>query len=508
MKYSIPMLSIVDQYGRAIPSAVLQTYEGAATGRRMGRWGMSSAGPNSTLFSSLNTLRGRIRELRRNNPLADGGCETYVSNVIGSGINPRWTFKDNKTLKQQILELWNDWIEESDFYNLVNFYGQQSQGVGAMIDAGEFLCRFIDVWPGEYDTIPLKIQLLEADHLDETFNSVASNGNEIRMGIEFDKKTGRRVAYWVWNEHPGEMLSFKSAAKERIRILAQDMLHIYKPVRIGQMRGRPWLASIIVKLHEIDQYEDAELVRKKTAAMFGGFITQEIDYEALAMNQSLLGKILSVQGESVVGLEPGTFPVLPIGKDVKFSNPADVGVTYLAWMKQQLREIAVGIGITYEQLTGDLSDVNYSSIRAGLLEFRRRVNQLQHQIIIHQFCRPIAARWMDTAVMCGALDIPDYYRNRRKYLRIKWCPDGWAWVDPLKDMLAEQLARRIGSKTLTKIIAERGEDIENVLEEMAEENKLIDLHKLILDSDPRKVTSAGVLQKIAEIIASQQEGGK
>lgn len=505
------MLNIVDAYGRGIPAAaLLPEYEAASTGRRMGRWGLSSAGPNSTLYGSLNSLRGRTRELRRNNPLADGGVEAYIANIIGSGINPRWQLKGKdkakKELKKQIQELFSDWVEESDFLGICDFYGQQSQGAGAMIDAGEFLCRFVDVGPGEYKTIPLKLQLLEADHLDETFVSTASNGNEIRMSIEIDQ-WGRRIAYWVWNEHPGELIGFKAAAKQRERILAKDMVHVFKPLRIGQMRGRPFLASIITKLHEIDQYEDAELVRKKTAAMFGGFIYEEFNAEDRAAAGMMFGKRVNTGSDEIIALEPGTFPMLPPGKKVEFSNPVDVGVTYVGWMKQQLREIAVGIGVTYDQLTGDLSDVNYSSIRAGLLEFRRRVNQLQHQIIIHQFCRPVAARWMDTAVLCGALKIPDYYQNRREYLRIKWRPDGWAWVDPLKDMLAEQLARRIGSKTLTKIIAERGEDIENVLVEMAEENALIDELKLILDSDPRNTASSGAMQKITEIIA-QDNGGK
>jgi lambda family phage portal protein len=497
---TVPALKIVDQYGRNIPrAAMLGEYEGATTGRRMGMWGTSSVGPNTSLYSSLNTLRGRTRELRRNNPLAESGAESYVANIIGSGINPRWQIKDNPDLKQQIQELWNDWTDESDFYDLLDFYGQQSLGVSGLIDAGEFLCRFVDVGPGEYDTVPLKLQLLEADHLDETFNSAATNGNEIRMSIEIDK-LGRRQAYWIWNEHPGEMLSFKTITTERIRIPKADMLHVYKPLRIGQMRGRPWLASIIVKLRELDQYEDAELVRKKTAAMFGGFITETMNAEGAAAG-TLFGRQLSspdVNANDIIALEPGTFPVLPVGKAVEFSKPADVGITYDVWIKQQLREVAAGMGITYEQLTGDLSGVNYSSIRAGLLEFRRRVNQLQHQIIIYQFCRPIARRWMDTAVLCGALRIPDYFQKRRQYLRILWRPDGWAWVDPVKDQLAEQMAIRNGFKSRARVVAEKGDDVENVDIEIAEDNARADKAGLVLDSDPRKTASSGAMQKAVD----------
>lgn len=495
---TVPMLKIVDQYGHPIPrAAAAGAYEGAASGRRMGTWGTSAIGPNSSLYSSLNSLRSRSRQLRRNNPLVDGGASGYIANIIGSGINPRWQIKDNPQLKEEIQELWNDWTEESDFYDLLDFYGQQSLGVSAMIDAGEFLCRFIDAGPGEYETVPLKLQLLEADHLDEKFNSVAPNGNEIRMGIEIDQ-LGRRQAYWLWNEHPGEMLSFTSNATERIRVPREDMIHVFSPQRIGQMRGRPWLSSIIVKLHELDQYEDAELVRKKTAAMFGGFITQAQDYDAAAAG--IIGRSLGTDGNSndIIALEPGTFPVLPVGKDVKFSNPVDVGTTYEVWIKQQIREIAVGMGVTYEQLTGDLSGVNYSSIRAGLLEFRRRVNQLQYQILIHQFCRPIARRWMDAAVLCGALRIPDYYPHRRRYRRVKWRPDGWPWVDPVKDQLAQQMAIRNGFKSRARVVAELGDDVETVDAEIVEDNKRADSAGLVLDSDPRKTNTSGAVQKATE----------
>ena len=508
--YSAPALKIVDQYGRGIPRAALTSdFEGAATGRRMNTWGTSSAGVNSTLFSSLNTLRSRSRELRRNNPLIDGGIDTYAANIIGSGINPRWQMEDSG-LKKEIQELWNDWVKESDLLDINDFYGQQTLGVNALIDAGEYLCRFITVGPGEYTAVPLKLQLLEADHLDAAYSDI-KNGNAVRMGIEIDQ-LGRRLAYWIWNEHPGEMYLFTVPNSTRIRVEKRDMVHVFKPVRIGQMRGRPWLASIIVKIRELDQYSDAELVRKKAAAMFGGFIYQELNYDQGAGN--VLG-IPTTADPSIIALEPGTFPVLPLGKKVAFSEPADVGGSYEVWIKQQLREIAVGMGITYEQLTTDLSGVNYSSIRAGLLEFRRRVKQLQYQIIIHQFCRPIAERWMDTAVLSGVLKIKDYYENRRKYLRIQWRPDGWDWVDPVKDQLAEQMAIRNGFKSRSQVVAERGSDIEIVDQEISEDNQRADDAGLILDSDPRNTNASGAMQNAIEQIndegdepTSPQDGKK
>ena len=489
-------LKVVDSRGEKIPFSALQLpYEGAATGRRMSSWGTSTMGPNASLYGSLNRLRSRTRELIRNNPLVDGSVDTFVSNLVGTGISPRWQV-DNPELKTQIQDLWNDWTEEADLNGLCDFYGLQSLVSRALIDAGECLVKFIPRSANEDLSVPLQLQVLEADHLDESYNTIAPNGNEIRMGIEIDAE-GKRQAYWLFKEHPGEYFILSGINRiDRVRVPASECLHIFRPMRPGQMRGRPWLSSIIVKLRELDQYEDAELVRKKTAAMFGGFIEEA----AGADDSRYLGRDAGTDANQaqIIALEPGTFPLLPPGKKVSFSSPVDVGVTYAVWIKQQLREIAQGIGITYEQLTGDLSDVNYSSIRAGLLEFRRRCVNLQFQTLVFQFCKPVSKRWMDAAVLSGALNIAGYFPNRRIYRRIKWRPDGWPWVDPVKEILAEQLAIRNGLKSRAQSIAERGGDVESVDKEIAEDNARADDLGLIFDSDPRKTSSSGSIQKATD----------
>jgi lambda family phage portal protein len=498
-----PYLKIVDSRGNAIPTAALYSdYEGAATGRRMSSWGVTTRGPNASLYQSLNRLRSRSRELARNNPLIDGGLDTFAANIVGSGISPRWQLND-PALKKQIQELWNDWVEEADFYGLCDFYGLQTLGSRALMDAGEFLVRFIPMREDDGLSVPLQLQFLEADHLDETFNSIyPQTSNEIRMGIEIDD-TGRRVAYHLFREHPGEAFLTYRNQLDRVRIPADQIIHVYRPLRIGQMRGRPWLASILVKLHELDQYEDAELVRKKTAAMFGGFIHDDVPSGMGGMGGMNLGRSIGqdVNLNTVIAIEPGTFPFLPAGKKVTFSQPVDVGGTYDVWIKQQLREIAVGMGVTYEQLTSDLSGVNYSSIRAGLLEFRRRCSNLQFQTMVFQLCRPVSRAWMDSAVLSGALSIQGYFPNRRIYRRIKWRPDGWPWVDPVKDQLAEQMSVRNGFKSRAQVIAERGGDIETVDQEIAEDNARADKLGLVYDSDPRKTAGSGSVQNVvAEVL--------
>lgn len=484
-------LKIVDAKGNRIPKPRASAYEAAGSGRRLSTWGVSSAGPDASHFGSLGTLRARSRQLTRNDPFASGGLDTLESNFVGTGITPRWQL-DDAGLKKEIQELWADWVNEADADGICSFYGLQGLVARSIIEGGELFGRFRPRRLSDGLCVPLQIQLLEPDHLDEAFTTTAHNGNQIRMGIEFNR-IGRRVAYHFFKEHPGEQFLIDSNSLGRVRVPFSQVIHVFRPLRAGQKRGRPWLASVIVAIHELGQYDDAETVRKKGAAMFGGFITRPGGDDIApggAMGEEK--EDASDADLDVVAMEPGTYPALPPGWKVDFSNPVDVGGGYEAFTKRQDRRIARGFGgLTYEKYTGDLADVNYSSIRAGNLEFQRLCLMIIQNVIAFQFCRQTANYWLDQAVLSGALNIPDYTTNRRKYQRIKWCHDGWKWVDPEKDIKAEKMSIRSGLKSRAEVIAESGRDVEEVDAEIAEDKKRADDLGLVLDTDPSKTDNKG-----------------
>lgn len=467
-------------------------YEGVSNAPRMSNFAASNTGINTSISSSLTTLRGRSRQAIRNNPLAKSAQTTKTSNMVGTGIRPRFNFEGNPELKKATQELWDDSVPELDWDGNTDFYGQQTMISNAVFSDGECLAmfrprnRFADL------AVPLQVQLLEADHLDVTYSTTLPNGNKVRMGIEHNK-IGKRVAYWLYRDHPGEMYMDNNGT--RIRVRASEIMHIFDPTRPGQQRGIPSSSTILVKLHEIDQCIDAELVRRKTTALFGGFI-KNIDQDDNPMNW--LGD--AVDGTTdVVGLEPGTFPVLKYGQDVVFSDPKDVSGSYMAWMRQQLMDLARGWGITYDQLTGDLSQVNYSSIRAGLLEFRRAIQQEQNKTIVFQFCRPLIQRWFASAVLSEKLSVPDYLQKKRSYHRvISWQPQPWPWIDPYKDIMGEILEMRAGAKSYDAMLTERGMDVDSFFNQLASEYTKIDKNGFVFDSDPRKTTKTGLYQGVKE----------
>ncbi|MBF0626107.1 MAG: phage portal protein [Magnetococcales bacterium] len=472
-------------FGGGMPSRKAG-YEAAASGRRLGNWQPGNDGANALLFRDADLMRSRARDLVRRNAWAFNGVDALVSNLVGTGIKPRSTHAD-AAFKERVHALWLDWSREADAHGVQGFYGLQALAVRAMVEGGEVLARLRDRDPGDGLAVPLQIQLLEPEHLPFNLNRDLPNGNRIRAGIEFDR-IGRRVAYHLYREHPGERAAGGGLFGDPVPVPASEVIHLFRPLRPGQIRGEPWLTQALVKLHELDQYDDAELVRKKTAALIAGFITKPSPEFALAGEDDA---IPDEHGAAPVSWTPGTMQVLMPGEDVKFSEPADLGGQYGEFMKTQLRAVAVAIGVTYEQLTGDLSGVNYSSIRAGMVEFRRRMEQWQRSVIIHQFCRPVWERWMDRAVLSGALEAPGYARRRREYQAVKWIPQGWAWVDPQKEFNAVVMAIRAGLLSRDEAVATYGYDAEEIDREIAAANQRADKLGLTLDSDPRRRTRTG-----------------
>ena len=456
-------------------------HEAAGAGRRSFAWLPSNPGAVAAMTATQTELRTKSRDLVRRNAWANAALESYVANAIGTGIKPQSLVAD-PPLRERIQALWRDWTLDADAAGLTDFYGLQALACRAMLEGGEALVRIRYRRKEDGLAVALQLQVLEPEHLPVTLNTTAENGNVIRAGIEFDR-LGRRVAYHLYRTHPedGALAPMSgNGGMETARIDASEILHLFRPLRPGQIRGEPWLARALVKLNELDQYDDAELVRKKTAAMFAGFVTR------LAPEDNLMGEgSADPNGVALAGLEPGTLQILEPGEDVKFSQPADVGASYAEFLRMQFRAVAAAMGITYEMLTGDLTQVNYSSIRAGLLEFRRRCEAIQHNVIVHQLCRPIWRAWMEQAALEGALALPQFNQNKRDYLSARWIPQGWQWVDPKKEFDAMLTAIRAGLLSRSEAISAFGYDAEDIDREIAADNQRADELGLVFDSDPR-----------------------
>ena len=464
------------------PAGVL--YDAATETRRAAGWRAPSTKPNDAVLSNLTTLRNRSRAAARNDGYGKSVIRGLVTNIIGTGIQPLSQHPDPE-MRRRINALFLQWTDESDADGLLDFYGQQAQVCRTWLTGGEAFARQRFRLPSDGLSVPLQIQVLEPELCPHTHTLP---GQRIRAGIEFSP-IGKRVAYWF---HPSRPAEDDFDASELRRIDAATVMHVYDPLRPGQLRGEPELAAALVKLHEIGKYDDATLVRQQLANMFVGFLKREPTIGDAESFNPLTGQEnpIDANGRPMLGLEPGLFQELDPGEDVTFSNPpAPNG--YPDFMRQQLQGVAAATGVPFEVITGDMSKVNDRTVRVILNEFRRRIQMAQHQIIVFQLCRPVWRAWMDRVFLSGALPIPDsYLEDPSPWLAVRWQPQGWPYINPVQDVEASTKAVNAGFKSRAAVVSEMGDDVETIDTEQHEDNERADKLGLVYTSDGRNAAKA------------------
>jgi len=472
---------------------LVRKYEAASGGRRTKNWKASSSSANTEIGGSLGVLRDRSRQLVRDNPYATKGIQVITSNVVGWGVlsqvkvdpaqsNTSGQNKQASKREKELAALWRSWSESTaiDFDGRNNFAGIQRIVMRTIVEGGEVLIRrrrttqrtVVGKDGIEVEVPPIQLQVLEGDFLDLTgaYGTDVPTGNTVLQGVEFDAQ-GRRVAYHLFEEHPGNsfpgMTSTLRSRFKTVRVLAEDVLHVFRMDRAGQIRGVPWLAPVMLRLKDFDEYEDAQLVRQKIAACFSVFV-KDID----GVDAGLSADQQSELGEKV---QPGIIEILPPGKDVTFASPPGVE-GYGEYASSVLHAISAGLGVTYESLTGDYSQTNYSSGRMGFLDMSRNVEEWRENIIMSQFVNPVFGWFLNGASLLG-------YDTTR--VRAQHTPPKREMVDPQKEVAAMKDGVRSGFMSLFEAIRQNGEDPEQVLDEIERSNQALDKRKLVLDVDPR-----------------------
>lgn len=233
-------------------------YEGSRFSRRLRGWMPERASINALQARGGEVLRARTRQLVRDNALAASAVETWVGSAVGDGITPSPNLTD-KVLKTAIKEAWLLWTDEADADGLTDFYGMQALAARAVFVAGECFVRFRPRRLGDGFSVPIQLQLLEAEQLPLNHNVARTDtSNEIRHGIEFNA-IGQRVAYHFLKARPGDgAFTYGLETGDRVRVPASEVLHIYRPLEGGQIRGQSQLTAAMVRLHLLDSYDDAE----------------------------------------------------------------------------------------------------------------------------------------------------------------------------------------------------------------------------------------------------------
>jgi lambda family phage portal protein len=472
-----PSLALQRLRARTAHDLLARHYEAAATGRRTQGWYRVATDANTAIGPSLAKLRDAARDLVRNNPYAESALSTIVDQAVGWGI-----------VAAEKHEAWRRWTESTaiDADGRTNLAGLEKLVMRTVVESGECLVRRRMRLPEDGLPLPMQLQVLEPDFLDTTRdNPSLMNGGKIVQGVEFDP-LGRRAAYWLYRSHPGSAYSLTSStfSGASSRIPAEDVLHIFKPGRPGQVRGPSWFAPVLLRFKDFDEFEDATLMKQKIAACLA-VITSDVDGSAPA-----LGTADDTTTPGLDSLEPGMIMNVPPGRDIHVVNPPAVA-DYTPYSTTMLRSIATGLGVTYEDLTGDYSNLTFSAARMSRIRHWVRVDDWRWRILVPQFLAPVWTWAMQTASILG-LPAPEV---------TEWTAPPLPMIEPDKEGLAIQRNIRTGITTLSEEIRARGYNREQFLDELQQDFEDLDARGLVLDCDPRKMNQAGQFQS-APVAAS------
>ncbi|PSJ55819.1 phage portal protein [Mesorhizobium soli] len=444
-------------------------YDGASRSRRTQGWRSVSTDANTEVLGAASRLRDVARDMVRNVPLAARAKHLIAHNVVGTGIIPTIEC-DDEQLKGQLEDLLKQHFDTTacDAYGRHDLYGQQNVVMGTVPESGEALIRYRPRYASDGLPLPFQLQVMEPDYLDSSVNGPQANGNYAVQGIEFNP-FGKIEAYHLFPEHPGSMATYSLQVSKPVP--AEFIAHVFYTQRPGQARGISWFAPVILRMRDRADFADAHLMRQKIAACFVAFI------------KSSEGSGVKDEGKDypVESFEPGMIERLNDDEEVTFGTPPKVD-DYADYIKGQDREIAAGLGISYESFSGDLSNVNFSSGRMGWLVEQRNIDAWRNFMLLPQMMQPVGKWFLDAAAI---------KLGRSISAKVLWTPPRREMINPREEVAASRDAIRTGLSSRSNEQRKLGFDPADLDEEIAADNTRADDLGLIFDSDPRKVTSVG-----------------
>lgn len=439
-----------------------RNYQGANSTRYNYGWMAATTSADNEIKGSISKLTARARESCRNNPYCRQGQRSFALNVIGQGTRMQAQTRMSRggkldKRKNDAIEMkWKQWGR----YDSVSANGRDCFAdieliiAKQLFEAGEIFVRLIKK-PFGRSTIPLGLELLEPEQLDNDYNSgTRSKNNTWRLGIERDG-FNRPVRYAFFKKHPGDTpFPVPVNTKQHMLINADEIIHLFVTDRASQTRGISMLAPALEAMHQLDGYQHSQLIRSRASSALMGFISTNSD-------DGLVGDDV-YENERVSDMEPGKFVYLNQNEKIDIPNLDAPNGEFEPFNRIILRSLASGCGVSYESVSKDFSQTNYSSSRLSLLEDRDHYKMIQ-KYLEERFLQPLFDLWLDLAVLSGNLDLPSYELDADKYRRVRWLFRGWAWVDPQKEVNASVIAIKAGLKTQSQVISEMGGDIEELL---------------------------------------------
>jgi lambda family phage portal protein len=499
------------------PRLASLSYDAASKGRLVANWGRPATGPNAENRAGAPLTRYGARDLERNNPHAVRILDVLAGDIIGAGVRPRVKIlKRNPETGRMVRDaeksdaveqLFEAFMAEAVVDQDYDGFGLQYVAVRSMLRDGDSLIRRRLRRPSDSLPVPLQLEGLEADHLDDTRTAELPGGARVVTGVQFDP-INRREGYWLFADHPGEGWPFNRGGFTSKFVPAAGVAHLFESSRLGQVRGVSTLHAVAVALRDLDDYHLAERTRKKGESSITAFVTvddedeeslnpqidTDTDPETEDSRPYLAHDVYGLPAETA---SPGTVTFLRGSKSVVMNTPVPVaGIE--EYERITLRAIAVGARLTYEMLSDDLSQVNWASYRAGLIAYRRIVTLIREHFVRPQLLEKVWSWFLDASIGAGLLaDVP--------------YPVEWSWprfesVNRLDDAKADRAEMRNGTNSRRRIIAAGGLDPSELTDEIEEDEKDLRARGLVSEGHPSQDANQQPGEAAAEPTAGSKAG--
>ncbi len=436
-----------------IVQTAIREYDISSRGRRTDGWNRKNTSGAGEVSKGVSLATAGAQELGRNNPLANRVKRVWANNIVGAGISVDVTATNDKKAKK-FQESWDNWAESTDcdFEGHYDLYGLQWLWSTVVVESGGvFIRKHINAAL----KFPLQLQTFEQSQLDR-----AKTGLDIVDGIEYTKE-GQLKGYWFLTDS-------RKLRTESKFYPAENIVHIFRKERPGQHLGMTWLAAVATLMRDYDTYKDAKLMQQQISALFALFV-EDADEKLGLGGDGTKDFPDELEPAMIQHIKPGSTP------HVVTPPRADNAMGFDTGLK---RDMAVGVGLTYEQITGDYSLVNFASGRMGRSEFYNELDFAQ-KLMFKPGLQKVF-RWFDGIyqAVTGKGDFsPD------------WTFPARAAVNPQEefDVLAAKV--RSGMISPTKAAKILGERLEKVVEQWKKDKVLFG--DLPFDIDPSKFASTG-----------------
>lgn len=453
---------------------------------------------NYTLRTQRRALVARARQGAQNNPYLKRFFQLCVDNIAGPSpfrLQAKIKYNSGKfddAANRQIEEAWAI-SGRKGHWDLTQRWSRTALTrlmVRTLAIDGEMLVRKLR--GRQYGPNGYQLQLIDSMRLDDMKNESLQDGGAIHMGIELDAN-GKPVAYHILKRRPNTWQG-NYYSRESDRIPASEIEHIFIADFAEQNRGVPWVYAALLNLIHIGAFEEAAVIAARVGATQMGFLQQRED-----ANAPLAADGKDSKGNPQIDAEPASFQTLPPGYEMSAWMPKFPDAAVDPFLKAMLRGTASGLGVAYHNLANDPGEVNFSTARVFGGDEHEMWRGLQVFWSEH-WEEPNYAEWLRVQVLNG--NLPFDSAKLEKYLAVTFIAKTWQSPDPVKEQEANDLALRNKLKSRTRIIAEGGDDIEDVFDEIAAEEALAKLKKVDLTVLPKPQANP----KPAEDAAGQDAG--